>query len=108
MVFIMKYTAHPDRRTAFERAVEKLGLRHWTIEPRSPWQNAFIERSHRTDNEELFDRVRFGSPEERCYYHRLWEGYYNNARPHQGLGGRTPLRVFRQDYQLHAASRMLM
>lgn len=98
MVFTMAYSAHPERKTTFERMIERLGLRHWRIARRSPWQNAFIERSNRTDNEECFHRQEFTSSEERRYRHRLWEMFYNSQRPHQGLDGATPRAVFQRDY----------
>jgi len=102
MAFTMAYTAHPERKTTFERTVERLGLRHWRIARGSPWQNGFIERSNRTDNDECFSHQQFTSSEERQYMHRLWEMHYNTCRPHQGLGGRTPWNVFQSDYPLHA------
>jgi transposase InsO family protein len=102
MVFTMAYTAHPERKTTFERAIERLGLRHWRIAKWSPWQNGFIERSHRTDNDECFSQQQFTSSEERQYVHRLWEMFYNPHRPHQGLAGRTPWAVFHSDYPIHA------
>jgi len=104
----MKRSAHPERRCAFERRVAELDLLHGTIKPGCPWQNAMIERSNRTDNDEFFHRMRFTSEEERCYYLRLWEDHYNTRRPHQGLGNRTPMQVFLSDYRTHAATRMLM
>lgn len=106
--FTMRYTAHPSYRTAFQKQAAALGVQHGTIQSRSPWQNGFIERSHRTDNEECFQQIRFASSEERRYYHRLWEMEYNTHRPHQGIGGHTPLQLFQRDYRLHAISRMIM
>jgi transposase InsO family protein len=103
MVFTMAYSAHPQRKTAFERKVASLGLRHFRIAARSPWQNAFIERSNRTDKTECFSCQEFSCSEERRYIHRLFEMYYNTARPHQGLGGQRPQAVFARDYPLHAA-----
>lgn len=81
MVFTMAYTAHPERQTTFERTITRLGLRHWRIARRSPWQNGIIERSNRTDNDECFDQHTFTSSEERRYVHRLWEMHYNMHRP---------------------------
>jgi putative transposase len=80
---------------------------HTLIANGSPWRNGFIERSHRTDNEEFFQRYRFASSEESRYYFRLWEEYYNHARPHQGLGNHTPAHRFALDYPFHAAHRNL-
>ena len=104
----MRFSAHPDRQTAFQRMAETLRLIHGTCVPHKPWQNGIIERSHRTDNEELFHVLRFASPDERRYQLKLWEQEYNNRRPHQALGGRPPMQVYRELYPLHAASRMLM
>jgi transposase InsO family protein len=103
MVFTMAYTAHPERQTAFERTIQRLGLRHWRIGCRKPWQNGIIERSNRTDNDECFHQYTFTSSEERQYIHRLWEMHYNTERPHQGLGGQAPATVFQRDYPCEAA-----
>jgi transposase InsO family protein len=103
----MRFSAHPQRRTAFQGAVFDLDLLHGTCRAHSPWQNGIIERSHRTDNEELFEAVRFQDPEQRRYQLRLWEGHYACHRPHQALGNRTPFEVYVADYPLHASTRML-
>ncbi len=103
MEFTMAYTAHPSRKTTFERTLERLGRKHYRIPPRSPWKNGFIERSHRTDNEECLQQQMFTSSEERRYIYRLWEMYYNTQRSHQGIDGQTPYQVFCQDYPLAAA-----
>lgn len=103
----MKYTAHPERKTAFTKVVEKSGRIHALIKRASPWRNGIIERSNRTDNEECFSQIKFSSSEDRRYQHRLFEMDYNTKRPHQGLSNQTPMQVFKQHYPLHARSRML-
>ena len=108
MTFTMRYTAHPGRRTAFQQMADALGIRHGMIRSRSPWQNGFIERSHRTDNEECFHLLRFTDSENPRYQHRLWEMSYNHTRPHQGIGNRTPLHILQHEYRLDAVTRMLM
>ena len=102
MTFTMRYTAHPERRTAFQRAAQACRLIHATCRKGAPWQNGIIERSHRTDNEEVFNQFQFASSEERRYQHRLFEMYYNNHRPHQGLSGKTPLETYRAEYRFHS------
>jgi transposase InsO family protein len=79
------------------------GSVHALIEKGTPWKNGFIERSHRTDNDEFFSEHHFSSSEERTYLFRLWEMYYNAQRPHKGIENQTPLDVFRQKYPYHAA-----
>jgi len=102
MIFTMRYTAHPDRQTFFQKVLTNLGLLHGMSQKGSPWQNGIVERSHRTDNEELFHCRHFASSEERRYYLWLWEKHYNTSRPHQGLGGKTPQQVYKHDYPIHA------
>jgi transposase InsO family protein len=103
----MKYSFHSERRSAFEQRVFELHLLHGTIQPGCPRQNGIVERSHRTDNEELFHREQFSNSEERRYRLKLWEFEYNTRRPHQALGGRTPLQVYLSGYRTHAHTRML-
>ncbi len=107
MCFTMKYTAHPGRRTAFTKTVEANGRIHALIAKGKPWRNGFIERSNRTDKDELFNQLRFSSAEERKYQLKLWEMEYNYHRPHQGLYNQTPAAVYRRDYPLHASSRSI-
>jgi hypothetical protein len=59
----MKYTAHPERKTAFTKEVEKDGRIHALIPKGSPWRNGIIERSNRTDNDECSHQIRFASLE---------------------------------------------
>lgn len=102
MIFTMKFTPHKDRKTAFQKKAESLGIIHALIPKGKPWRNGFIERSNRTDNEAFFHHKTFSSSEERKYLFRLWEMEYNYSRPHQGIGMKTPVQVFRELYPNHA------
>jgi hypothetical protein len=105
----MKYTKWKERRkTELDKLLHSWGFIHGLIPKGQPWRNGFIERSHRTDNENLFNKYRFKSSEERRYYLWLWERHYQFERPHQGLKGKTPIEVFKQMFPLHAAARMLI
>jgi putative transposase len=101
MIFTMKYSHHPNRKTTFTKAVETSGRFHALIPKGKPWRNGFIERSNRTDNDELFHRFKFTSSEERKYYLKLWEYEYNFNRPHQSLDHQTPAQVFYQNYPIY-------
>lgn len=103
----MKYTAHPERKTAFTKVIERGGRTHALIKKASPWRNGIIERSNRTDNDECFHQIRFSSSEDRRYQHRLWEMHYNTKRPHQGLGDKTPFQIYKEHYSFHAGARNL-
>ena len=103
----MRFSAHPERKSAFEQLAVQLGLIHGKCKPGCPWQNGIVERSHRTDNEELFHVLRFTDPEMRRYQLKLWDFEYNTRRPHQSLAGRTPMQIYVSEYRCHAVNRML-
>ncbi|MBK8443546.1 MAG: transposase [Sphingobacteriales bacterium] len=71
---------------------------HALIPKGKPWKNGFIERSNRTDNENLFNQIRFKDSEERKYYLKLWEMEYNNHRPHQGINNLTPMQKAKEQH----------
>jgi transposase InsO family protein len=70
----------------------QMGLRHHFIHKNSPNENAVIERSFRTDEEEFFFRM----PRQPQHYDELrdWFAayltYYNTERPHLGINLKTP------------------
>ena len=79
----------------FQQACHKLGITHYFAYPRSPKQNALVERSHRTDEDEFYMQGNIGdSLEEQRELMREWERIYNNERPHQALNYLTPNEYF--------------
>lgn len=83
---------------ALDWRCRELGIRHYLIDPGKPAQNGTVERSHREDQEKLYDQVGFSSAEDLRYRVRLWNMYYNDLE-HCGLGGKTP-NEFLKNYQL--------
>jgi len=79
----------------FKEFVDQIGLKHHFIHKKSPNENAVIERSFRTDNDEFFYRLE-KAPQ---HYDELREWFaqflheYNNIRPHFGIELRTPAEV---------------
>lgn len=70
-------------------------------QPSRPDQNGKVERVHRTDTQEYYLRSEATSFKERVLGLNKYLLYYNNKRPHFGLGmnGKTPLeklRTFKQ------------
>ena len=100
MCFTMKYAYPSEYKTAFTKNVEADGRIHALIPKGQPWKNGFIERANRTDNDNLFHKIRFTSSEERKYQLRLWEMEYNNHRPHQGINNLTPLQKAKNQHPL--------
>ena len=80
-----------------ERLLGELGIKHRYTRPYRPQTNGKVERFWRTLNEELLEGTTFETAEELREELReelaLYLLYYNTARPHQGLGGKTPLQA---------------
>ena len=79
------------RSFAFRDVCRTAGVRHTRIKPRHPWTNGRVERFIGTIQRECVYRERFTSDPERALAIALYVAYYNARRPHQALGGLTPL-----------------
>lgn len=83
---------------ALDVACRERGIKHYLIDPGKPAQNGTVERSHREDQEKLYDQTTFTSEEDLRYHLRLWNMYYNDLE-HCGLNGKTPNEML-ANYQL--------
>lgn len=79
---------------ALDEACRELDIKHYLIDPGKPAQNGTVERSHREDQEKLYDQTTFDSPEDLRYRARLWNMYYNDLE-HCGLNGQSPNEFLR-------------
>ena len=76
----------------FHAKCEEVGLEHFYIHKSSPNDNAVIERSFRTDEEEFFfwlEKVPQDHLELNTRYQRFLDTY-NSTRPHMGINMLTP------------------
>lgn len=81
----------------FEEECHQRGIRLFILPPRSPELNGYVERAHRTHNEEFYEVTE--SPFELGKLRaelRHWEETYNRVRPHQALGYLTPFEFLGQ------------
>lgn len=81
-------------QSRFHKSVtKKLKLKHHYIHKSSPNENAVIERSFRTDEEEFFWRMEqaAGSIEELNRWYQQYLLKYNTFRPHLGIDLQTPM-----------------
>jgi transposase InsO family protein len=62
----------------------------WSIEPGSPWQNAYIESFNGKLRDELLNLERFLGLEEAKYVAERWRLDYNHHRPHRSLQWMRP------------------
>ena len=91
MMFTMRYAFHSNRLTRFEQALKSAGIEHRLIRPRSPESNGKVERFIKTIDDECFRIVQPHSLRARVGALQLFLEYYNHARPHQSLGGASPV-----------------
>lgn len=65
-------------------------------EPGCPYQNAYVERFNRTFREDVLDATWFDSLDEAQCLADQWRHRYNEHRPHDALGGLSPLDFLAQ------------
>ena len=72
----------------------RLGIQHHRIRPASPQENGAHERMHRTLKREATRPAAANRHRQQLAFDRFrWE--YNEQRPHEALGDRTPASVYR-------------
>lgn len=84
----------------FHEECIKQGIEHYYIPKSSPNENAVIERSFRTDQDEFFYVLK-KRPKDindlNIQYQKYLE-WYNNKRPHFGLNLKTPVEYLKEYY----------
>ena len=100
--FTNKYTGYlkssdvlNPRLHPFDLECARLKMEHYLIDPGKPAQNGKVERSHRSDQEQFYDQVKFNSLKMLEYKLKLWNMYYNDLE-HCGLNGLTPNQALRR------------
>jgi len=91
MMFTMRYAYYSSRLTRFEQALKSAGIEHRLIRPRSPESNGKVERFIKTIDDECYRIVQPRTARARVGALQLFLEYYNHARPHQSLGGNSPV-----------------
>jgi IS30 family transposase len=86
----------------FHEATKQLSLTRYWSRPRTPKDNAHLERFNRTLKEEFLRQGNF-HPDPAVFNPRLteWLVEYNSIRPHQALGYQTPLAFSQSSMGLH-------
>lgn len=75
---------------AFRRQLKVLGIEEMVSAPRSPWQNAYVERVIWSIRREYTDHIILMGETHLLRTVRAYAEYYNNDRPHQSLDGNSP------------------
>ena len=74
--------------------VKSYGLQQEFITPHCPQQNGMVERLIRTIKEQCVHRHRFESLQHANRVLSDWIQFYNEVRPHQALGMKTPAKAY--------------
>ena len=83
--------------TEFTSTLENAGIQI-SMDGKGRWlDNVFIERLWRSVKYELIYLKEFQTLPELHLELSDYFSYYNNERPHQGLSGKTPIEIYRQD-----------
>ena len=77
---------------AFTSRIRAMGIRDRPISPRSPWQNAYVERLIGTLRRECLDQVLIYGERHLRRILALYSSYYNQTRTHLALRKDAPLR----------------
>ena len=79
---------------SYTALVKGYGLRQEFITPHCPEQNGMVERVIRTFKEQCAHRHRFETLQHASRVIGDWIAFYNNRRPHQALGMKTPAEAY--------------
>lgn len=79
-----------ELQAKFHWHLQDLGIRHAYIKPRTPRLNGKVERSHGTDQQEFYQLLTYKDDVDLHVKLAEWETFYNYARPHSALNGKTP------------------
>jgi transposase InsO family protein len=67
-----------------------VGVKTLYIEPRSPWENGYVESFNGKLRDELLNGEIFYTVKEAKVLIEAWRKHYNTLRPHSALGYRPP------------------
>lgn len=87
---VLSDNGSPYVSRAFRRAIRLLGLKHSRTRPYRPQTNGKVERWIRTVLSECLYLEVFGTSDQRRRALDRFVTWYNETRPHLGIGGRTP------------------
>lgn len=89
--FTYKYISETEK-SPLDKVLNKLGIKHKLIPPRTPWHNGKVERSHRNDQRYFYDWETFRNVDElnqKLENHLEW----SNNKPMRTLGHKSPKQL---------------
>lgn len=87
-------STNTNKKTMFSLVLQKLGIRHITTRPYSPWQNGVVERSHKEDGLRFYNKE-FKTEKQLYKGIKRYNTIYNNTCK-QVLDFKSPNEVIEQ------------
>ena len=84
-----------DKTHPLDNVLNKLGITHKLIKPRTPRHNGKVERSHRNDQQRFYSYLRFYSYDDLLKQMKAYLKRSNNI-PMQSLNWLSPLEMRQQ------------
>ncbi len=92
--FTYKFISETEK-SPMDKFLEKLGIKHVLIPPRTPWHNGKVERSHRNDQRYFYDWEKFKSADDlniKLKEHLKW----SNNKTMRTLGRKSPIQLLKE------------
>lgn len=92
--FTYKFISDTEK-SPMDKFLEKYGIAHVLIPPRTPWHNGKVERSHRNDQRYFYDWEKFRSVDElneKLKVHLEW----SNNKTMRTLGRKSPVQLLKE------------
>ena len=92
--FTYKFISDTEK-SPMDKYLEKQGIAHTLIPPRTPWHNGKVERSHRNDQRYFYDWETFRSVDElneKLKVHLQW----SNNKTMRTLGRKSPIQLLKE------------
>lgn len=92
--FTYKFISDVEK-SPMDKLLEKWGIEHILIPPRTPWHNGKVERSHRNDQRYFYDWEHFRSVDElneKLKEHLRW----SNNKTMRTLGRKSPIQILKE------------
>jgi len=92
--FTYKFISDTEK-SPMDKLLERWGIAHVLIPPRTPWHNGKVERSHRNDQLYFYDWEHFRSVDElneKLKIHLFW----SNNKTMRTLGRKSPLQLLKE------------
>lgn len=81
----------------FDKLCQEINIPHYFIYPRHKEQNAYVERSHGSDEQEFYQLGNvWQNKEKMTEVLEKWQNVWNNFRPHEALDYKTPRAYFEE------------